>query len=285
MKRILILTLAVVLAALCFALPVGAESPTTNEDASAVETGVATTTTPTEAEKAPSALDWLKELYEAIPEGERDKYTEAVLGAAEIFKDSAPETPAAFVYKFMTEQTWAAVTIIALVALAIGSLGYALRCKGTGLGALKDANKLKGDTINAFANAYNEVNNAMESLAEQALSLGACAASFAKVAREDAESVRFGDRDERNFSCRVHSGGRFDSSGAGRFKDPPVIFGVEPDAVDEAGIGKGIIVAVDFLIDDRPLKFSVFSVRPVGDIERGDRPAERTQAFSAGLLQ
>lgn len=184
MKRILILTLAVVLAALCFALPVGAESPTTNEDASAVETGGATTTTPTEAEKAPSALDWLKELYEAIPEGERDKYTEAVLGAAEIFKDSAPETPAAFVYKFMTEQTWAAVTIIALVALAIGSLGYALRCKGTGLGALKDANKLKGDTINAFANAYNEVNNAMGSLAEQALSLGACAASFAKVAEK-----------------------------------------------------------------------------------------------------
>lgn len=184
MKRLLILTLAVVLTALCFALPVGAESPTTDEDASIVETEGATTTTPTEAEKAPSALDWLKELYEAIPEGERDKYTEAVLGAAEMFKDSAPETPAAFIYKFLTEETWAAVTIIALVALAIGSLGYALRCKGTGLGALKEANKLKGDTINAFANAYNEVNNAMGSLAEQALSLGACAASFAKVAEK-----------------------------------------------------------------------------------------------------
>ena len=184
MKKILILTLAVVLAALCFALPVGAESPTTGEDASAVETGGATTTTPTEAEKAPSALDWLKELYEAIPEEERDKYTEAVLGAAEIFKDSAPETPAAFIHKFLTEQTWAAVTIIALVALAIGLLGYALRCKGTGIGALKEANKLKGDTINAFANAYNEVNNAMGSLAEQALSLGACATLFAEVAQK-----------------------------------------------------------------------------------------------------
>jgi hypothetical protein len=184
MKRILILTIAVVLAALCFALPVGAESPTTGEDASAVETGGETTITPTESEKAPSALDWLKELYEAIPEEERDKYTEAVLGAAEIFKDAAPNTPAEFIHRFCTEHTWAAVLIVALVALAIGALGFALKCKGTGMGALKDSNKLKTDTINAFANAYNEVNAAMGALAEQALTLGACAASFAKVAEK-----------------------------------------------------------------------------------------------------
>lgn len=182
MKRLLILTLAVMLSALLFALPVGAESPTTPEDATNGETAGEILPPTTEAEKAPSALDWLKELYEAIPEGERDKYTEAVLGAAEIFKDAAPETPAAFVYKFLTEHTWAAVTIIALVALAIGSLGYALKCKGTGMGALKDANKLKTDTITAFANAYNEVNAAMGSLADQAKTLGDCAASFSAVA-------------------------------------------------------------------------------------------------------
>ena len=184
MKRILILTLAVMLSALLFALPVGAESPTANEDATNGETAGEILPPTTEAEKAPSALDWLKELYEAIPDGERDKYTEAVLGAAEIFKDAAPETPAAFVYKFLTEHTWAAVVIVSLVALAIGSLGYAIRCKGTGMGALKDANKLKTDTINAFANAYNEVNAAMGALTEQALTLGACAASFAKVAEK-----------------------------------------------------------------------------------------------------
>jgi hypothetical protein len=182
MKRLLILTLAVMLSALLFALPVGAESPTTNEDATNGETAGEILPPTTEAEKAPSALDWLKELYEAIPEADRDKYTEAVLGAAEMFKDAAPETPAAFVYKFLTEQTWAAVVIVALVALAIGSLGYALKCKGTGMGALKDSNKLKTDTINAFANAYNEVNAAMGSLADQAKTLGDCAASFSAVA-------------------------------------------------------------------------------------------------------
>ena len=182
MKRLLILTLAVMLSALLFALPVGAESPTTGEDASAVETGGANTTTPTEAEKSPSALDWLKELYEAIPEAERDKYTEAVLGAAEMFKDSAPNTPAEFIYRFCTEHTWAAVLIVSLVALAIGSLGFALKCKGNGVGALKDSNKLKTDTITAFANAYNEVHAAMGSLADQAKTLGDCAASFAAVA-------------------------------------------------------------------------------------------------------
>lgn len=182
MKRLLILTLAVMLSALLFALSVGAESPTMNGDSTNWEKAGEILPPNTEAEKAPSALDWLMSLYEAIPEAERDKYTEAVLGAAEIFKDAAPETPAAFVYKFLTEQTWAAVVIVALVALAIGSLGYAIRCKGTGLGALKDANKLKTDTINAFATAYNEVNAAMGSLADQAKTLGGCAASFAAVA-------------------------------------------------------------------------------------------------------